>query len=356
MSLSSEPALSVLVIYTGGTIGMQASPNGLTPGGDFAARMQRTLATLPAEKRRRLPAVDVISYSPLIDSSATTPLDWQILADDIRARHADYAGVVVVHGTDTLSWTAASLAFQLSSISRPVIVTGAMHPLEAPNSDARDNLYGALRFAMTPAPAGVAVYFAGRLLHGARTTKQHASANDAFISPNAPALGECQDEPRIYASCHKRRTSGGSETQPVECTHVDYRRVAQGEVVRLALWPGMAAWQLETWLNDSRVKGALLQLWGAGNMADDPALINALKQAGEQGKLVAAVSQCPSGSVDMSTYAAGGDLAQAGVLAGADMTPEAAYTKLVHLLALPLDYAKRRAAFMASLAGERSDG
>lgn len=352
MHLSANTTLPVLVIYTGGTIGMQDGPQGLTPGGDFATRMQRALATLPAGKRQQLPDVDVISYSPLIDSSATTPLDWQTLADDIRARHADYAGVVVVHGTDTLSWTASSLAFQLRKLERPIIVTGAMHPLETPGSDALDNLYGALRFAMEPAPAGVAVYFAGRLLHGARATKQHASANDAFISPNAPPLSECMNEPLA----HKPLEPADPEVLPTDNTPADYRRVAQGEVIRIALWPGMAAWQLDAWLNDSRVKGALLQLWGAGNIADDPALIDVLKQANDQGKLIAAISQCPHGSVDMSAYAAAQGLVQAGVLSGADMTPEAAYTKLVHLLALPLDDATRRAAFMTSLAGERSDG
>ncbi|MDN6297359.1 MAG: asparaginase [Halomonas sp.] len=352
MRLSANTTLPVLIIYTGGTIGMQTGPQGLTPGGDFATRMQCALATLPAGKRQLLPDVDVISYSPLIDSSATTPLDWQTLADDIRARHADYAGVVVVHGTDTLSWTASSLAFQLRELERPIIVTGAMHPLETPGSDALDNLYGALRFAMEPAPAGVAVYFAGRLLHGARATKQHASANDAFISPNAPPLGECLNGPLA----RKPLAPAVKEVLPTDHTPADYRRVAQGEVIRIALWPGMAAWQLDAWLNDSRVKGALLQLWGAGNMADDPALIDVLKQANDQGKLIAAVSQCPHGSVDMSAYAAAQGLVQAGVLSGADMTPEAAYTKLVHLLALPLDNATRRAAFMTSLAGERSDG
>lgn len=356
MNLSPTTALPVLVIYTGGTIGMRESTNGLTPGGDFAARMHRALETLPAEKRQMLPRVEVISYSPLIDSSSTTPLDWQTLADDIRARHADYAGVVVVHGTDTLSWTAASLAFQLHGMTRPVVVTGAMHPLEAPDSDARDNLYGALRFAMAPALDGVAVYFAGHLLRGVRATKQHASANAAFISPNAPPLGECPDEPLVYAPRNERPTQVNDAALAADSPRTDYRQVAQGEVVRIAFWPGMAAWQLEAWLGDQRVKGALLQLWGAGNIADDAALIDVLKRANDQGKLIAAVSQCPRGSVDMGAYAAGGDLAKAGVLAGADMTPEAAYTKLVHLLALPLDHAERRRAFIATWVGERSDG
>lgn len=349
--------LPVRVIYTGGTIGMLPGADGLAPGGDFTARLEKALATLPTDRRRALPARAVHSYSRLIDSSAVTPLDWHTLAEDIRAHRADYAGVVVVHGTDTLSWTAASLALQLRTPGFPVIVTGAMQPLEASGSDALDNLEGALRFAAAPGLDGVAVYFAGRLLHGARATKEHASAADAFASPNVPALGEYQGAPRLFAS--PRNTAAGPDADVVRLlarAPADYGQVNQGGVARIVLWPGMAAWQLSAWLEDSRVAGALLELWGAGNIADDPALLEVLRRAGDQGKLMAAVSQCPRGSVAMGAYAAGQGLDQAGVLSGADMTPEAVYTKLVHLLALPLDSAARRRLFVTSWAGERSDG
>ncbi|WP_311945664.1 asparaginase [Halomonas piscis] len=353
-------ALPVRVIYTGGTVGMLPGAGGLAPGGDFAARLEKALATLPADRRRTLPARRVHSYSRLIDSSAVTPLDWHALAEDIRAHRTGYAGVVVVHGTDTLSWTAASLALQLRAPGLPVIVTGAMQPLEASGSDALGNLEGALRFAAEPGLDGVAVYFAGRLLHGARATKEHASAADAFASPNAPALGDYRGAPRLFTSSPGMATNAAEPDDEIDNlltrASADYERVSRGEVARIVLWPGIAAWQLSAWLEDSRVTGALLELWGAGNMADDPALRAVLERAGNRGKLMAAVSQCPRGSVAMGAYAAGQGLEQAGVLSGADMTPEAVYTKLVHLLALPLDNAARRRLFAACWAGERSEG
>ncbi|HSP31975.1 MAG TPA: asparaginase domain-containing protein, partial [Halomonas sp.] len=130
----------ILVIYTGGTIGMQQHANGLAPGGDFATRMAAALAQLPPAQQKALPPYDVISYSTLIDSSAATPLTWQQLAHDVNDKLATYAGFVIIHGTDTLSWTASSLAYQLQGLDRPVVLTGSMQPLEATDSDALDNL------------------------------------------------------------------------------------------------------------------------------------------------------------------------------------------------------------------------
>ncbi|WP_017430452.1 asparaginase [Vreelandella jeotgali] len=347
---------TVLILYTGGTIGMREGPHGLAPAGDFAARLDRMLATLPAERRRALPDIEVISYATPVDSSSVTPLDWQTLADDIRPRCARHAGIVVVHGTDTLSWTSASLSLQLRRPGCPVIVTGAMAPLEAPNSDALENLEGALRFAALPPPVrldDVAIYFAGRLLRGSRATKWHASAADAFTSPGTPPLGDYHDGPRLLAESAVAAHEPDATTRALlDRTPTNYRRINQGEIVRIVLWPGMAAWQLSAWLEDSRVEGALLQLWGAGNIADDPALIEVLERAVAQGKLIVAVSQCLYGSVSPGTYAAGHALARAGVLPGGDMPPEAAFAKLAHLVAMPLDSATRRQAFITPWVGE----
>ncbi|BBI74106.2 hypothetical protein HAALTHF_35470n [Vreelandella aquamarina] len=118
----------LLVIYTGGTIGMQPQANGLSPAGDFPKRLASALSQLPLRDQQMLPAYDVISYSPLIDSSAATPITWQQLAADIAERFTEHRGFVVIHGTDTLSWTAASLAYQLQGLDRPVVLTGAMAP------------------------------------------------------------------------------------------------------------------------------------------------------------------------------------------------------------------------------------
>lgn len=340
----------ILVIYTGGTIGMQQHAEGLAPGGDFTTRMATALNQLPIAQQQLLPPYQVNSYATLIDSSAATPLTWQQLARDINDQLTAYAGFVIIHGTDTLSWTAASLAYQLQGLDRPVVVTGSMSPLESPCSDALDNLHGALQFAAKPELQEVAIYFAGQLLRGARAIKQHSEAANAFASPNYPLLGERVGDDFVY---YPSRGLGLQQRGAPRFELPDYRLVNQGEIVRIALWPGISAWQLDAWLSDSRVKGALLQLWGAGNLPGDPDLLDVLARASGEGKLLAAISQCPQGSVHLGAYAAGHGLSDAGVLAGDDMTPEAAFTKLAHLLAQPLTVDDQRQRFLTSLIGER---
>ncbi|MCB8890390.1 asparaginase [Vreelandella malpeensis] len=340
----------ILVIYTGGTLGMQAGAAGLEPGANFEARLQRALDTLSVPQQSALPPFEVMSFDTLIDSSAATPLTWQRIAAAIAKRFNDYRGFVVLHGTDTLSFSAASLAFQLQGLDRPVVLTGAMRPLEAEHSDALANVYGALRFAASDSLKEVAIYFAGKLLRGVRAVKCDSEAPDAFASPGYPLLGERVGEDFIeYPARGLAATHRGAPRFEL----ASYAGLAQGEVVRLALWPGIAAWQLEALLGDDRVKGALLQLWGAGNLPDDPALLEVLARACGEGKLIAATSLCPRGGVHFATYAAGAGLEAAGVLAGADMTPEAALTKLVHLLAQPMTQEDRRRRFVTPLCGER---
>lgn len=340
----------ILVIYTGGTIGMQPHVKGLTPGGNFRERMAAALNQLPLAQQQATPAYDVVSYASLIDSSAATPLTWQQLAKDIASQLALYRGFVVVHGTDTLSWTAASLAYQLQGLDRPVVLTGAMHPLETANGDALDNLYGALRFAANNELQEVAIYFANRLIRGSRAIKQHSEAFNAFTSPSYPLIGERVGDDFIYYP--SRGLAFQQRGAPRFELH-DYLPVAHGEVVRIVLWPGIAAWQLDALLSDSRVKGALLQLWGAGNLPNHPGLMDVIANASGEGKLLAAISQCPQGSIHLGAYSAGYGLAEAGLLSGEDMTPEAAFTKLIHLLAQPLSLNEQRERFLTPLVGER---
>lgn len=342
--------LPLLVLYTGGTLGMVETPRGLAPGGDFEARLRRALDTLPPACRAALPTFTLAESPVPIDSSAATPVDWQRLAREVAARYRDHAGIVVLHGTDTLAWTASSLAFQLQGLDRPLVVTGAMRPLEAADSDALANVETALRFAATPALQEVAIAFAGRLLRGVRARKWHTSAPDAFASPNYPPLGERVDDDAVLYP------GRGLEVQQRGAPRFelpDYTPLAEGGVARLMLWPGIAARQVAAWLDDDRLRGAMLEIWGGGNVPDDPALLGVLARASGEGKLLAAISQCPQGNIAIGNYAAGQGLADAGVLSGESMTPEAALTKLVHLLAQPLDDAERRRRFLTPLVGER---
>ncbi|WP_280548262.1 MULTISPECIES: asparaginase [unclassified Halomonas] len=340
----------VLVIDTGGTLGMVETARGLAPGRHIADRLRRALADLPPGRQASLPAFEVLETDRPIDSSSATPDDWQRLAALVARHYRRHAGIVILHGTDTLAWTASSLAFQLLGLDRPVILTGAMRPLEAEGSDAAANVEDALRFAVIPRLQEVAICFAGRLLRGCRTRKWQTREADAFTSPNQPLLGErVDDEVVLYPG----RGLADHQRGAPRFELADYSPLAAGGVVRLALWPGIQAWQLEAWLRDDRVNGAVLEVWGGGNLPDDPSLAGVLTRASGEGKLLVALSQCPHGPVAFGAYAAGQGLAEAGVLSADDMTPEATFTKLVHLLALPLPENERRRRFLTPLAGER---
>ncbi len=337
----------VLMLYTGGTIGMQPSPQGYVPSAGLAERLAAHLAL---GDPYRLPAFDVVEMQPLIDSAELMPEAWNRLVAALESHWQAYDAFIILHGTDTLSWTASSLAFQLQGIDKPVVVTGAMRPLEAEDSDALANIEGALRFATQPALQEVALYFAGRLLRGVRTRKWQTQAEDAFISPNYPQLGELVDgAPVLYPGRGLVDRQRG--TQRFELP--DYRTLGPSPVARISLWPGMTAGQLAKMLLDDAIGGALLEVWGGGNIADDPAFIEVLAQARGEGKLIAAISQCPQGRIEIGAYAAGQGLVEAEVLSGDDMTPEATMTKLIHLLAQPLSDADRRQHFLTSLVGER---
>ncbi|WP_069383607.1 asparaginase [Halomonas caseinilytica] len=347
----SSSRASLLVIYTGGTLGMVDSPQGLVPGRDFEDRLRRALATLSPERRAALPDFQMRETSRPIDSSAATPADWRDLATLVADHYQAHDGVVILHGTDTLAWTASSLAYQLQGIDRPVILTGAMAPLEHSGSDALTNIEAAMRFATDARLQEVALCFSGRLLRGVRSRKWQTRHTDAFISPNYPLLGEfVGNDAVLFPGRSLERHQRGAPRFELP----DVTGLTEGGVPRLVLWPGIAAWQLEAWLLDDRVRGALLEVWGGGNLPEDPAILGVLARASGEGKLLAAISQCPHGGISIGAYAAGRGLVDAGVLSGDDMTPEATVTKLVHLLAQPLDDDERRRRFLTPLVGERS--
>ncbi|NAW32820.1 asparaginase [Halomonas alimentaria] len=346
----SDPSHPLLVIYTGGTLGMRETPEGLAPGGDIAERLAHALEQLPPGPGAGLPPYRLLAFDAPIDSSAATPRDWSRLAGVIAARYRDHAGIVVLHGTDTLAWSAASLAYQLQGIDRPVVLTGAMQPLEAPGSDAAENVALALRFAANPALQEVAIAFDGRLLRGARARKWHTRDAAAFTSPNYPLLGErVGSDAVLYPGRGLQRQQRGAPRFELP----DYAPLCDGGVARIALWPGITARQLAALLDDSHLKGALLEVWGGGNIPEDPALLGVLARASGEGKLLVAISQCPHGAISPGDYAAGQGLKAAGVISGDAMTPEAALAKLVHLLAQPLADVERRRRFLSPLVGER---
>ncbi len=333
----------VLLLHTGGTLGMRRGSDGAyapAPGALAAA-----LADLPELGRAPLPELELVEFEPLLDSSDMRPGDWQRVADALAERLPGAAGAVVLHGTDTMAYTASALSFLLEGLDRPVVLTGAQIPLVEVRSDARENLITALLLACDPRLAEVAVYMNGRLLRGNRSTKVSAAGFDAFDSPNLPPLAEVGVEVRWHETL----------LRPAAAPPLRALRLRSVPVVALRLFPGITGATLRQVLRDP-VRGLVLETYGAGNAPTrDDDLLDALAEASARGVVIVNVTQCLRGSVRMDAYATGRGLQDAGVVSGGDMTPEAALAKLTVLLSQPLGSAEVARRMEQDLAGERSD-
>lgn len=280
---------------------MRAGPNGLEPSAGVLEAGLDALARAGIARGQ----TEVVQLDPLIDSANIRFADWNRIAAIIAAGQGRYAGFVVTHGTDTLAYTAAALSFALTGLTRPVVVTGSMLPLEAEGSDARRNLGDAL-LAAARAPAGVWVQFAGRLMHGARVRKAHSHAHDAFTAPPS-------DRPALRSG---------------DLAHLPY---GAPDLAVLTMAPNTSPRAFAAAL--AFCDGAVLRVFGAGTIPNDPLIEQALLAAHARGALMMAVSQSDAGGVALGTYAAGAALARAGVVDGRAITVEAAYAKLAHAIA-----------------------
>lgn len=301
----------LMVLYSGGTIGMQGSDRGLVPAAGFDARLHERLA---AEPQQRMPPWRYRELSPPIDSANMNQQHWLALRDAIVAAVEEDGcdAVLLLHGTDTLAYSAAALGFLLLGLGVPVVLTGAMLPADVPGSDAWDNLFGAVDALARGVAPGVHLYFGGRLLHGARATKLGSATFGAF------------------AELPRQRHGERAAALPAA---LDYRQPRQPvSLAVLPLFPGLQAAQLRALLG-SGVQGLVLECYGSGTgPSDDAELLEALREARRRGTLLLGISQCPHGHVAFGTYAAGNALSEAGLLGGDGMTREAALGKLFALL------------------------
>ena len=309
----------VYVAYTGGTIGMQKTAAGYAPAAGFLAQQ---IAAMPELTDPLMPDYVIGEYAPLLDSSNMTPDDWLRIAQDIAERYAQFDGFVVLHGTDTMAYTASALAFMLEGLAKPVIFTGSQIPLCELRNDARENLITTLLIAAHYPIPEVSLYFAGRLLRGCRAVKIDASGLDAFASPKAPPLGIVGARIEINWKL-VRHVAPGSV--------LSVRRFSPPVVGALRLFPGISAQVVRNALQPP-LQGLVLEAYGVGNGPDrDQAFLDALREATDRGVVIVACTQCLRGVVNLSDYAAGSALAKAGVISGADMTAEAALAKLFYL-------------------------
>ncbi len=330
----------VYIAYTGGTIGMKRTADGFVPAAGY---LEELMNNLPELKSDLLPEYRIGEYEPLLDSSNMTPADWLKIANDISSRHKAFDGFVVLHGTDTMAYTASALPFMLQGLRKPVVITGAQIPLCRVRNDARDNLITALLIAANFKIPEVCLCFGDKLLRGNRAVKVDADSLDAFESPNFPPLGTVGIEIKInWDLVHP---------PPKTRKTLKVTALSESRVAGLRLFPGISVDIVKNFLKPP-IRGLILETYGIGNAPADRELLATLKAATDRGVIIVNCTQCLKGTVNMEDYATGTSLAKAGVISGFDMTPEAALAKLSFLLSQKWSVAKMKKMMQTDLTGE----
>ena len=331
----------VYIAYTGGTIGMQRTRDGYVPEPGY---LQQQMEAMPELRHESMPEYTIHEYDPILDSSNMTPREWGTIARDLAAHYDDYDGFIVLHGTDTMAYTASALPFMLDGLRKPVLITGSQIPLCEIRNDARENLITSLLVASTYAIPEVCLYFGGKLLRGCRATKVSADGFAAFDSPNFPLLGSAGIDIEInWDLVRKPNENGRLAVQEMTATPV---------VSALRLFPGISPELVRNILRPP-LQGLVLEAYGVGNGPDqNQEFLDALAEATARGVVIVDCTQCLEGTVNLGEYAAGSALARAGVISGYDLTAEAALAKLYCLFSRGLEAEKVKDEMQRDLRGE----
>lgn len=309
----------VYIAHTGGTIGMSHGSKGYSTRPGY---LQEQLRAIPELSHASMPDYVVHDYDPLLDSSNMTPAHWVEIAHDIADHYDDFDGFLVLHGTDTMAYTASALPFMLQGLRKPVIITGSQIPLCEIRNDARENLITSLLLASSYDIPEVCLYFGGKLLRGCRSTKVSAYGFAAFDSPNYPPLGTAGIEIEINRDLIRRPAAGAK---------LEVQELASPVVSALRLFPGISPDLVRNVLR-APLQGLVLEAYGVGNGPDqDHEFLAVLEEATARGVVIVDCTQCLEGTVNLHEYAAGTALARAGVISGHDITAEAALAKLYFL-------------------------
>ncbi len=329
----------VYIIYTGGTIGMKPTEDGYAPAKGF---LREQMEAMPELKHDDMPEYFIHEYDPLLDSANMTPDNWMEIAMDIYNNYYEYDGFVVLHGTDTMAYTASALAFMLEGLAKPVVITGSQIPLYEIRSDGRVNLITAMQIAANYKIPEVCLYFGDKLLRGCRSVKFSADRLHAFTSPNFPPLGTVGIDIKINWDL----------VLPFPNRDFKVQRLRQHNIGYLRFFPGISAAVVENMLRIP-LEGLILETYGLGNGPDkDKELMEVIKNAVDRGVVIVACTQCVHGIVNLREYAAGMALAKAGVVSGYDMTGEAALAKMLYLFSKGFSSGEVRDMMQRNLRGE----
>ena len=335
----------VLLIYTGGTIGMNRNPHtGALEPFDF----EHLLLRLPELKQFNM-QIDTHQFNPPIDSSDMSPQLWTDLSHVIADNYDQYDGFVVLHGTDTMAYTASALSYMLENLTKPVIFTGSQLPIGQLRTDGKENLITSIEIAAAKDEKGharvpeVGIYFNGHLLRGNRTTKQSADEFNAFESFNFPHLVDAG----VNITYHEERILKPDWSKPM----TPHFRL-DNNVIIFSLFPGIREDLIRHIIHTPNLKAIVMRTFGSGNAPQRPWLLNALKEGTKHGKVIVNISQCMQGMVEMGRYDTGFQLKEAGVVSGYDSTVESAVTKLMFLQSHYNDPEKVRDMMNRSIRGE----
>lgn len=337
--------LTILIIYTGGTIGMIENPEmGALENFD----LEHFQHNVP-ELNRFNYEIDAQTFNPPIDSSDMEPKYWIKLARLISEQYDRYDGFVVLHGTDTMAYTASALSFMLENLGKPVIITGSQLPIGQLRTDGKENLLTSIEIAAardadgTPIVPEVCIFFENRLMRGNRTTKINAEGFNAFRSYNCPSLAHAG----IHIKYERHLIRRPDPTRPFQ-PHF----LMDNHVIILTLFPGIRKEYVESVCRLNGVRGIILKTFGSGNAPQKPWLIKILRELVDRGVIIVNITQCSQGAVEMQRYGTGLQLLQAGVLNGHDSTVEGMVTKMMFLLGHDYKWEKITRLMNESIAGE----